>query len=132
MAVLLTPAVAYASDFSGVATVFIGLPTLIVANAIAGVLWAVGPKRATPWIAGLLLAPVVVGGLWLSADAVALLSGPHQELPLGTAYFVLLAGLAAGVVMLLRRGRPESGAATRRPATGRPRARTRPASRPSG
>ena len=100
---LWTPSVAGASDFSGVVTIVVGLPALIVADGIAAGLLFATPRRWMTWTTGIVLVPVWVAGIWLSPDALALFRGTWTGVPFGVLYFALLAVLAVLVVKLLTR-----------------------------
>lgn len=99
---LLAPHTALASDFSGVGAM-IGCPVLILAVAVAGAVLAWGGRRVQAG-ALVLLVPVALGGLVLSADALSMLRFRGAgETAFVVAYFLLLALLVGLLVAIGRR-----------------------------
>ena len=94
---------AQASDFSGILTLMVGMPTLAVACLVAGALFAFPASRGQRIAAAALFGPVLLAGLWLMPDAWSLRRMGPMPMVL---YGGLWLGLLALTVALLRRKAP--------------------------
>ena len=88
---LVASGVAAASNFSGTATVLIGLPAHIVFNGVLGAFLFMPISRARNAIATVILVPLLILGGPLSFDALSTFDRPSGGWVLSVVYFGLVA-----------------------------------------
>ena len=101
----LVPGIALASDFSGMFTLLVGLPSLVLANLIMGGLLAMPPSKAIRTTVSVIGIPVLLVDLLLFSDASSLFRNPGD-----TAAALIFFGLYALACFLfirhMQRGAP--------------------------
>jgi len=97
LAVLASP-LAWASDFSGVVSALVGIPTLVVLDITLGLMLIAPATRMLRFWAGFLGLPTLVLGFLLWGDAASLFR-MESSAPMGVLYFVMY---AIGVALLVR------------------------------
>lgn len=101
----LVPLVALASDFSGMFTILVGLPSLALANLIMGLLFMGRPSRRIRTTLSFTVIPVLVIGLLLFSDAASLLRNPGDTFVV-VAFFGLYALAGLLFILHMQRGVP--------------------------
>lgn len=105
LALGLVPAVALASDFSGMFTILVGLPSLAIANLVMGLLFTVRPSRTIRTTLSFIVIPVLVVGLLLFSDAASLFRHSRDTVT-GAVFFGLYALGCLLFVLHMQRGLP--------------------------
>ncbi|MCI4569488.1 hypothetical protein [Lysobacter sp. CFH 32150] len=83
---------AIATDYTGIATMLIGIPAFIGFNLVLAIFLALPASKARKIIASALLVPLVIAGLIISHDASSLMGHDNTgDWLLGAAYFALAA-----------------------------------------
>lgn len=107
-ALLLGSPVAMASDPHGLLTLVVGVPLLLVASFVLGLMLALRPSRPVRRVSMILFAPTLLYSLYVALDALTLFNDPGSENSMiGMAFFGLL-GLACLLFYLIVRRRPIS------------------------
>ena len=99
----LLTASAQASDFSGIASIYFGIPGLVVANAVAVGFLLASASRTRAVVALAVLVPVAFLGVLMTGDAATLYRFADDGRLLPDLYFGLLAVLVVQIALLVRR-----------------------------
>lgn len=101
----MAPVVALASDFSGMFTILVGLPSLALANLIMGLLFMGRPSKTIRTTLSFTVIPVLVVGLLLFSDAASLFRHSRDTVT-GAVFFGLYALAGLLFVLHMQRGVP--------------------------
>lgn len=99
---LLAPLPALAAD--GLLTLVVGIPVLVVATIILGILLSIKSRKTVKNLATLLFIPTLAFSLYVMLDAITMLSDVGTEnFGIGFAFFALLALACFLFFLLIRR-----------------------------